>query len=70
MNQAELFSGHKNDSEYLKRKRNLMHGIGNIKINERLEKQAPACSIGLWNVLPNWPAREAACSAAVRKVGH
>ena len=36
--QAELLSGNKNHSEYLNQKRNLMHGIRNIEINERLEQ--------------------------------
>lgn len=36
--QAELLSGNKNHSEYLKQKRNLMHEIRNIEINERLEQ--------------------------------
>lgn len=44
--QAELLSGNKNHSAYLKQKRNLMHGIRNIKINERLEQQGPGCRNG------------------------
>lgn len=45
-----------------------MHGIRNIKINERLEKQAPGCSF--WNTLPHWPARGAASSATIGKADH
>lgn len=44
--QAVLLSGNKNLSEYLKQKRNLMHGIRNIKISEWPEKQASGCRNG------------------------
>ena len=53
--QAELLSGNKNHSEYLNQKRNLMHEIRNIEINERLEQQAPGWRNGFGSTVPNWP---------------